>query len=169
MFAPVNCRCHPMMLLVLAVVLREQCIINNQRFGNTKTTNILSWSKMYEQFSKYIEDYDTDIIPGHGTKEKWQGTGSYVWKDQEKFITFWLKCKPRPDKRVASDSLEVPQSKQYASLLNMSDVDNSDEAKEKQWQIYPSSAELLGSYDSYPQSRVNGRASKQVIFWEKKA
>ena len=59
----------------------------------------------------------------------------------------------------------------HASLLNMmSDVDNIvTKLKEKQWQIYPSLAELLGSYDSYPQTQVNGRASKQVILWEEKA
>ena len=75
-------------------------------------------AKMCEQFSKYIEGYDTEfgyIIPGHGKKGKQASVSNdeelaamYEKTKKSKLITLWLKCKP---KSVASDSLEVPQSK----------------------------------------------------------
>ena len=49
----------------------------------------------------------------------------YEKTKKSKRVVLWLKCKQRPNKRVASGSSEVPQSKRHASLVNMmSDVDN---------------------------------------------
>ena len=141
-----HCRCHSMMLLVLAVVIRDlrnhqQCnswrllilitLAVNWWFGNAKTTNIISWRikgknvwavfKVHRRVWHWIWLHNTwpwkEREASVDTHEKL--AAMYEETKKSKQITLWLKCKPRPKKRVASDSSEVPQSKRHASLLNM--------------------------------------------------
>jgi hypothetical protein len=90
--------------------------------------------KVCEQFSKYIEGYDTEfgyIVPGHGKNGKQANidtdeelAATYEKTKKSKQVILWLKCKPRSKKRVASGSSDAPQSKRQAALVSMSDVDN---------------------------------------------
>lgn len=90
---------------------------------------------MCERFSKYMKGYNTEfgyIIPGHGKKGKQVSVSNdeelmamYEKTNKSKHVIFWLKCKPRLNKSVATDSSVIPQSKRHASLLSMmSDIDN---------------------------------------------
>ena len=112
-----------------------ELIINDLEIPKLPTSAEEFKAKVCEQFSKYIEGYDTEfgyIVPGHGKK----GKQANIDTDEEleamcektkksKRIVLWLKCKPRSNKRVAPGSSEAPQSKRHASLVGMmSDVDN---------------------------------------------
>ena len=112
-----------------------ELIINDLEVPKRPTSADEFKAKVCEQFSQYVEGYDTEfgyIIPGHGKKGKQASVETdedlasmYEKTKKSKSVVLWLKCKQRPSKRVASGSSEVPQSKRHASLVNMmSDVDD---------------------------------------------
>ena len=126
-----------------------ELIINDLEVPGQPTSVKELKTKLCEQFSKYTEGYDTQfgyIVPGHGMKGKQETISTdeelatmYEKYKKRKRILFWLKCKPRSNKRASPDSADVPQSKRHASLLNMmSDVDDNivTKLKEKHGEKY---------------------------------